>query len=190
MMVLLSTGYIIILAGVGLAASALLMLLRKKKDTQNVVVDALRKIEFTSENDLCWYVSHDVIGASGYEDCIVYKVDHEEKLCRQIAAFGPKNPEKKSILNPIQIAFGRGIVGSVAQSGKAKLITDTSQDNRYVPDDDVRYSELTVPVVINGQVRYIIDSECRKRNRYKDDDLKFFTTIASVMAEKCERFPN
>jgi LPXTG-motif cell wall-anchored protein len=186
MPVLLSNGYLIMLAGVGLMLSAILLLLRKKKDTQHVVLDALRKAEFKSETDLCWYVSHDVIGASGYDDCIVYSVDHQDQLCRQVAAFGPKNPDKKSILNPIQIAFGRGVVGSVALSGKVELIPDTTVDNRYVPDDDVRYSELTVPVNVNGTTRYIIDSEHKRRNRYKENDKQFFLAVSEIMSSKIE----
>lgn len=48
MPVLLSNGYLIMLAGVGLMLSAFIFMLRKKKDTQNVVLDALRKAEFKS----------------------------------------------------------------------------------------------------------------------------------------------
>lgn len=189
MPVLLSTGYLMMCVGAGLMLSAVLLLLRKKKDTRNVVLDAFRKTDFHNESDLCWYVSHDVIGASGYDDCIIYSVDLQDQVCRQIAAFGPKNPDKKSILNPIQIAFGRGVVGSVALSGKAELIADTTLDNRYVPDDDVRYSELTVPVSVNGTIRYIIDSEHKRRNRYKKNDQEFFIAVAAIMSEKAMVLP-
>lgn len=186
MPVQLSTGYIIIFAVLGVLASVLWLLFGRKNSNAGKLLDLFRASAFTSEDDLCWYVSHDVIGAAGYEDCVIYRVDHDEKVCRQIAAFGPKNPGKKSILNPIQISFGRGIVGAVAVSGKVEIIIDTTQDARYVPDDDVRYSELAVPVSVSGEIRFIIDSEHKRRNRYKESDKEFFLAVASIMKEKAE----
>jgi two-component system, LytTR family, sensor kinase len=186
MMVQLSTGYIVICAGIVVMCSALWMLMRRKKVNTDQLLDSFRSTSFASEDELCWYVSHDVIGAAGYEDCVIYQVDKSEKVCRQIAAYGPKNPDKKSILNPILISFERGIVGAVAVSGKAEIIIDTTRDPRYVPDDDVRYSELTVPVSFNGAIRFIIDSEHKRRNRYKEADLEFFIAVASIMSEKAK----
>lgn len=182
----ISTGYLIICAGAGVMACALWVLMRKKKGNTVQLLSIFRTTVFKSEDELCWYVSHDVIGTAGYEDCVIYQVDHSEKVCRQIAAYGPKNPEKKSILNPILISFGRGIVGAVAVSGKAEIIIDAALDPRYVPDDDVRYSELTVPVFFNGAVRFIIDSEHKRRNRYKEADLEFFIAVAAIMSEKAK----
>lgn len=157
----------------------------KTKSRSNILSE-FRNMNFTSEDELSWYIAHDIMGAHGYPDCVVYKIDHEDKVCRQIAAFGPKNPDKLSILNPINIPFGRGIVGHVAQSGKTEKIDDTTKDARYVPDDDVRYSELTVPVVVNGKSALVIDSENKSPSWFKDSDLNFVEEVASVAALKLQ----
>lgn len=157
--------------------------MNKTKGRENVLIE-FRKMNFLSEDELSWYIAHDIMGAVGYPDCVVYKVDHSDKVCRQIAAFGPKNPDKMSILNPINIPFARGIVGNVAMTGKAEKIDDTTKDPRYVPDDDVRYSELSVPVLINGQSAMIIDSEHKNPSWFKESDLKFVEEVAAVAAEK------
>jgi signal transduction protein with GAF and PtsI domain len=163
-----------------IAGVILLVVLRKKAkgNRKTRLLDQFTRSTFKNEDELSWYVAHDLIGAAGYQDCVVYKVDQKDQMCRQVAAFGPKNPDKQSILNPINIPFGRGVVGHVAGSGKLEWISDTSKDPRYVPDDDVRYSELTVPVFVNGSVVMVIDAEHKNHSWFKDTDVKFFQQIA------------
>ncbi len=167
----------------------LIVYLRKeaKGNRKNKLITHLIKSSFKSEDELSWFVAHDVMGAAGYQDCVVYKVDQTDKVCRQIAAYGPKNPDKQSILNPINIPFGRGIVGHVAVSGKSEWIGDTSKDPRYVPDDDVRYSELSVPVISNGVVVMIIDSEHKNPAWFKEADVKFVHQVAFYTGEHLQK---
>lgn len=155
----------------------------KKKSRANVIAE-FAATNFTSEDELSWYIAHDVMGAAGFPDCVVYKVDRINQVCRQVAAFGPKNPDKKSILNPINIPFGRGIVGHVAQNGTIEKIDDTTKDPRYVPDDDVRYSELAVPVMKNGECILVIDSEHKSPSWFKDSDVDFVKQVAQISAGK------
>lgn len=156
---------------------------RKGRD-RAVLLENFRKAEFSNEDDLSWYIAHDVIGKAGYMDCVIYKVDQKDQVCRQIAAFGPKNPDKMSILNPINIPFARGIVGHVAMSGKPEKIDDTTKDGRYMPDDDVRYSELTVPVLLDGKTAMVIDSEHKKAAWFKASDVEFFREVAAIAGMK------
>lgn len=160
----------------------------RKSKNRDMLLDQFRSASFRSEDELAWYIAHDMIGKAGFPDCVVYKVDQDDRVCRQVAAFGPKNPDKMSILNPINIPFGRGIVGHVADSGKTEKIDDTTRDSRYVPDDDVRYSELTVPVLLNGRAAMVIDSEHKIRSWFKDADLAFVQTVARVTEEKLRAF--
>ncbi|MEI9909964.1 MAG: GAF domain-containing protein [Bacteroidota bacterium] len=61
------------------------------------------------------------------------------------------------------IEVGKGIVGSVASSGKAEIITDTTKDPRYIVDDERRFSEISVPIVYDGKVLGVIDCEHSKK---------------------------
>ncbi len=166
----------------------ILFFFRKAGKAKNRIrlIENFSAAKFTSNDDLAWYIAHDVMGKAGFDDCVVYSVDQKEELCRQIAAFGAKNPEKTSILNPINIPFGRGIVGFVAMNGKTQKVNDTTMDNRYVPDDDVRYSELCVPVMKGEIVRFVIDSENRKMNYFSDQDQQFVEKIAELAAGKIQ----
>jgi GAF domain-containing protein len=114
-------------------------------------------------------------------------VDDEQNVLEQKAAWGPKTSSENRILNPLAIPVGKGIVGSVASTGKAVIINDTSKDERYIVDDERRYSEITVPIVSDGNVLGVIDSEHPRKSFFTQRHLSILTTIASICANKIVR---
>ena len=134
--------------------------------------------------DIVWVITQDVIHKFGFEDCVVYLVDEEREFLEQVAAFGPKNPKAKVIKDPILIPMGMGIVGSVASTGIAEIVSDTSEDERYILDDEFRLSELSVPIHADGEVIGVIDSEHHQKNFFTDEHLETLTTIAGLVSMK------
>ena len=141
----------------------------------------------TTVDDLLWDVAKNCISKLGFEDCVIYLIDKDQKLLVQKAAWGPKTTEENKITNPIKIPFGKGIVGSVALSNKAEIVNDTSLDKRYIVDDDNRLSEISVPISIAEDVLGIIDCENSKKNFYTEKHLQVLTTIASLLANRITR---
>ena len=135
-------------------------------------------------NEIVWAVTQNAISKLGYVDCIIYLYDKEKDRLIQSAAFGPKNPEEQEIIAPIEIKPGDGIVGTVFATGKAELIGDTSKDPRYIVDDDIRYSELAVPMYYNHEIMGVIDSEHPDKDFFTDQDLNILTTIAALVSTK------
>lgn len=90
----------------------------------------------------------------------------------QKAAMGSKSPNPYEIKNPIEIPIGQGIVGSVALDSKSIIVNDTSKDSRYIVDDKARSSEISIPILHEGKVIGVIDSEHSKKNFYTDDHQK------------------
>jgi two-component system, LytTR family, sensor kinase len=135
-----------------------------------------------SADEMLWSVSENLIGKLGFEDCVIYLVDDDKKVLLQKAAWGPKTTAQNKIINPIRIAFGQGIVGTVAVSNRSEIIPDTSKDRRYIVDDAVRYSEIAVPISIEGKVLGVIDSEHSQKAFYTEKHLQILTTIASLLA--------
>ena len=122
-----------------------------------VAVEAFTRLAFAlaRASDLegvLWAVAHEAIARLDLEDCVIYVVDDARKACVQRAAHGPKNPSGYDILDPIVIPLGKGLVGSVACSGKPERVEDVSRDPRYIVDDAARSSELTVPILHEGRV--------------------------------------
>src|SRR5690606_3932943 len=83
-------------------------------------------------DDILWDVAKNCISQLQLEDCVIYLIDEDRRVLVQKAAYGPKNPVRFEIRDPIEIPLGQGIVGSVALHGKAEIVGDTSQDPRYI----------------------------------------------------------
>ncbi len=140
-----------------------------------------------SVEGLLWDVVRNCISKLGFEDCVIYLIDDERKVLVQKAAWGPKTIEENKIVNPIDIPLGKGIVGSVASSGYPTVIKDTSKDSRYIIDDDTRLSEIAVPIIDNGKVIGVIDSEHPQKDFYTERHLQILITIASLCADKIDK---
>ena len=140
-----------------------------------------------TEDEVVWDLAKNCISKLNFVDCVVYKLDYDRKVLIQKAAYGPKNPKNYELLDPIEIPLGKGITGAVAQSGKAELINDTTQDERYVVDDDIRLSEITVPILQDGVVWGVIDCEHPEKNYFTPQHLKILNAIASICGVKLAR---
>ncbi len=137
-----------------------------------------------SIESISWEIAENVIDRFGYEDCVIYIINKEENSLDQVAAYGPKKAKDRKIVDPISIEMGKGIVGSVALSGHPEIVGDTTKDSRYIPDDEVRYSEISVPIIADGEVIGVIDSEHPRKNFFTDSHLTTLTTIANLAANR------
>ncbi|QHI38278.1 Phytochrome-like protein cph1 [Kordia antarctica] len=133
-------------------------------------------------HDIAWEIANVTAHDLEFEDCVVYLVNKKTKLLEQIAGYGAQVDKNKEIINKIYIPFGKGLVGHVAQTGKAELINDTTKDKRYVVDDKRRSSEITVPIIVNGEVVGIIDSENSVKNFFTKEHLRLLKNVADLVS--------
>jgi K+-sensing histidine kinase KdpD len=140
-------------------------------------INSLKTVE-----DIAWTITQEIIEYLNFEDCVIYTVDHNQKILKQVAAYGPKRKSRGEIKNPIEIKLGKHIVGEVALTGKSELINDTTAEKRYLVDDEQRYSELTVPIKVKDKVIGIIDSEHSEKNFFDKNDLETVSAIANVVS--------
>lgn len=138
-------------------------------------------------DDILWGIAQKSISQLNFVDCIIYLLDEQRQVLIQKAAWGPKTTQKGVIINPIEIPVGKGIVGTVAKTGIAEIIGDTSKDDRYILDDEFRLSEITVPILFEGKVIGIIDSEHPQANFFSKKHLLILSTIASLCAIKIQQ---
>ncbi len=135
-------------------------------------------------DEILWDIVEQCISHLGWEDCVIYLLDPARKVLIQKAAWGNKSSRDQKIVSPIEIYLGQGIVGNVAKSGKAELIEDTSKDSRYIKDDEMRLSELAVPIISEGQVIGVIDTENSRKNFYTPWHLQILTAVAALCGQK------
>jgi PAS domain S-box-containing protein len=132
--------------------------------------------------EIAWEMIQKIAEYLGTDDCIIYLVNHQSQTLEQIASFGAKVGSKKEVINKIVLPIGKGIVGHVAQSGKPEIISDSSKDKRYIVDDQKRFSEISVPIISEGKVIGVIDSEHLGKNFFRKEHLHALENIASLVS--------
>ena|GEM_PF-2241718 len=135
-------------------------------------------------DETLWDVTQQCIARLGWEDCVIYLIDPERKVLIQKAAWGQKSTPDFKIINPIELPLGQGIVGTVAATGRSELVPDTTADPRYIVDDATRGSELAVPILADGRVIGVIDSEHSQMGFYTPWHLQILTAIAALCSNK------
>ena len=160
-----------------------LQLIKAQLRIQNTILNFAKELlTLHSSEEIVWAITENIIGELNFFDCVIYLFDETGLNLVQRSAFGPKNPYPKKIKDPLILKIGKGIVGTVAKTGISEIISDTRNDPRYIPDDEIRLSEITVPILIEGKVIGIIDAEHPEVNFFNENHLKFITTIASLSA--------
>jgi signal transduction histidine kinase/ActR/RegA family two-component response regulator len=144
-------------------------------------VDLLQR---STLDEIFWLIADRAIAGIGFDDCVIYLIDRTTGKLAQVAAYGPKSPEGRVIIDPITIPIGQGIVGSVAKNMKPERIHDTRLDSRYILDDKFRLSELAVPILLHGECLGVIDSENSNVGFYTQKHEEILVTIASMAATK------
>ena len=145
---------------------------------------AIAVTEIKTIDQLGWYVAREVVGKLGFIDCVFYLFNENSQRLIQTAAIAEKNPQGQDILNPLEIALGHGITGSVALSGKAEIIGDVTTDARYVPDVTPGGSEICVPMIHGDRLLGVIDCEHPEKEHFTQNDLEILGTVASYAAAK------
>ncbi len=134
---------------------------------------------------ILWHLATEVMGALDLEDCVIYL--REGDWLHQRAAFGPKNPDGAAVFQPIRIRVGEGVVGAAAATGQPQMVDDTRLDPRYIVDDEMRLSELAVPLVVDGVVEGVIDSEHSRPGFYTAWHVNLFSALASIASARISR---
>jgi ligand-binding sensor domain-containing protein/putative methionine-R-sulfoxide reductase with GAF domain len=138
----------------------------------------------TALDDVLWDTAKNLIGKIGFVDCMIYLWNDDKTKMVQRAGFGPKGSIEEIKKQIFDVMPGQGVVGYVMQTKEPVLIPDTTKDSRYRPDEMVRLSEITVPVIYNDELIGIIDSEHPEKNYFTHQHLQIMSTIATLMADK------
>lgn len=136
----------------------------------------------TDYESVCWDIVENVISQLDFEDCVIYQVQGKELV--QVAAMGNKTKKRRVLKEAMRIPLGKGIVGAVAKNGASILLSDTSQDKRYLVDDQARLSEVAVPIKVGRKVWGVIDSEHEQKNFFTELHLRVLLTLSNLLSQK------
>ncbi len=77
-----------------------------------------------------------------------------------------------------------GMVGYVTGAGKPRIATDVGEDAVYFqnPDLPLTRSEMTLPLIVGGQVIGAFDVQSTGSNAFTQEDIELFSTLADQVA--------
>jgi signal transduction histidine kinase len=78
----------------------------------------------------------------------------------------------------VKLRLGEGITGWVARKGHAIRCGDVSQDTRYVQLRQNVGSELAVPLVVNGEVRGVLNVDSDRKDAFSAPDQELLEALA------------
>lgn len=111
------------------------------------------------------------------------------------AGFYVTNPEKAEhlILGPYQgkvacvhIPFGRGVCGTAAETQQTQLVEDVNAFEGHIACDAASLSEVVVPLLVNEEVKGVLDIDSPISNRFDEEDAQGFEVLARVFLEKSD----
>jgi len=114
-------------------------------------------------------------------ECFIYLAAGGGRLAQR-AYWGQHDPADATIVDPIELIFGEGIVGAAASAGEGQLVSDTRRDPRYIAGGRPRLSEVAVPIVAGGSVLGVIDLEHPDEGFYDAEHLHLAEDIAAIAA--------
>ena len=138
----------------------------------------------TSPLEVAWAVCDYAGRALHLDDCVVYLTDAGGTTVSQCAAWGGKRVARQVLENRIVLRFGEGIVGTCALTGAPQVVPDTRLDPRYVRDDAMRLSELAVPIVFQGRLLGVIDTEHAQADHYRSAHIRALAEIGARAAAR------
>lgn len=127
-----------------------------------------------------WSVVQHAASVLRLQDCVLYL--RESRTLTQVAAHGPKSASDQTLVSPVELRVGEGIVGAAAATGCTQTVPDTREDRRYIFDVFEGRSELAIPILHQGQVIGVLDSESARPNAYDDAARATLASLAHVVA--------
>jgi len=85
-------------------------------------------------------------------------------------------------LMELRLKLGEGLIGWVAQTGEAVVVSDVSADQRYVNARRETRSEVVAPIISNDSVIGVFDLESDDLGAYNEDDRQLLMLLASQVA--------
>lgn len=82
----------------------------------------------------------------------------------------------------IRIAWGQGVCGAAAASGKTLLVPDVNAFPGHIACDTASRSELVVPIQRKGMVVAVIDLDSPEPARFDEQDVAGMEALAEIAA--------
>lgn len=115
----------------------------------------------------------------GYYHVGIFTVDADRELVQFEASASARERDVA-----LDVAWGQGLIGWVAQEGQRLLVNDVGQESRYRCIDALEETEaeLVIPLRLEGELVGVLDVQSDRRNAFDEDDLFILQTLGDRIA--------
>lgn len=117
-----------------------------------------------------------------YDTLGVLLLDELGRELRFVVALG--YPE--DVAEHWRLGYGQGVIGTVAQTGKALLVSDVRRERRYIDAGEGIVTELAVPMLSRGRVIGVLDLGRRRPVPFTEEHQSVVETVAGLLANAVE----
>lgn len=94
------------------------------------------------------------------------------------------------ILGPFQgsvacyrIKKGRGVCGTAWAEEKTQVVPDVEQFKGHIACSSLSRSEIVVPIIVNGEVKGVLDIDSDELNTFDQTDKKYLEDMVNLLAK-------
>ncbi|MEN6435236.1 MAG: GAF domain-containing protein [Anaerolineaceae bacterium] len=136
-------------------------------------------------DELCERVVHLIQKTFHYYFVAIFTIDPDS----QILNFQASSSSKKEKTRPrLDVRFGEGIVGYVAENGREFLVPNVEIEEQYRYTDYLpeTHSEIALPLRVENRILGVLDVQSNKPNAFHDIDLLVLRALADNIAVAIE----
>lgn len=98
--------------------------------------------------------------------------------------------DEQLILGPFQgsaacyrIRKGKGVCGTAWTEARTLLVPDVDQFPGHIACNSLSRSEIVIPILVNGQVKGVLDIDSDQLNAFDETDRRYLEEITTVIAK-------
>lgn len=82
----------------------------------------------------------------------------------------------------LKIPFGKGVCGSAYKEKRTIIVDNVNHFPGHIACSALSKSEIVTPIMVNGEVKAVIDIDAPIFNRFNEKDRLFLEKFASILA--------
>jgi len=86
----------------------------------------------------------------------------------------------------VHIPVGKGVCGTAAACAKTQVVPDVHKFAGHIACDSASNSEIVVPIIVNGEVKGVLDIDSPLFDRFDNIDKEYLEEFVHILEYSCD----